>query len=536
MQYIKKGYFVISGTILTAVLTLQGTTKQALLGVSLSFLILFYLVVKNKIGDNTYKDNNKYIKIVSLIFSLISSAYLINCALIKIQNYYTVINKKVELLVHFNTFFIQIIPFLLIIYSLYIYFLLIFNYCFTPIISFFKNLESIEKRFLIIINLILMLSVLIIYNCTNAFYSPTRANGELINYDIIYTSDTPIEVNTNVYTNISANENDIRQPLFGLYSFPFGIGVTNLAKIININNSYPIFMDWIQIFLLSVSILLLSRILSLNKKEKILFLLMNSLSYPFLLFSLNMEQYIFPVFWMILLIYFYIKQYEYRDLLYIGATGSMLTSGVLFPLLFSRSKKISDLINILFKTFIKFCAVTILFGQLPTFLNAKNSLENLMRFTGDKVLFSERFQQYTNFIYSCFFQPKVMMEFWDFAIYWLEPVKMINYGGVFICVISIIGFVLNHDQKIIRIAFLWVIFSFVLLSIIGWGTSENGLILYALYFSWAFIILTFMAINKIPLQKVKYISMVAICVCMFLFNLHGLGKMIEFVIKYYPIH
>ena len=38
-----------------------------------------------------------------------------------------------------------------------------------------------------------------------------------------------------------------------------------------------------------------------------------------------------------------------------------------------------------------------------------------------------------------------------------------------------------------KICFAWVLFSVVLLAIVGYGASENGFILYSYYFSWAFI-------------------------------------------------
>ena len=43
----------------------------------------------------------------------------------------------------------------------------------------------------------------------------------------------------------------------------------------------------------------------------------------------------------------------------------------------------------------------------------------------------------------------------------------------------------------------WVMFSVVILLVVGWGSSENGMILYALYFSWAFLVLIYQLVLAI---------------------------------------
>ena len=66
---------------------------------------------------------------------------------------------------------------------------------------------------------------------------------------------------------------------------------------------------------------------------------------------------------------------------------------------------------------------------------------------------------------------------------------------LFLCILTF--FIVNIKDKLNRISFYWVIFSFIILCVVGWGTLENGLILYALYFSWAIVILMYNLIKQI---------------------------------------
>ena len=84
----------------------------------------------------------------------------------------------------------------------------------------------------------------------------------------------------------------------------------------------------------------------------------------------------------------------------------------------------------------------------------------------------------------------------------------------------------------------WVAFSAVMLLILGWGTAENGLILYALYFGWAFLALLFQLVEKIgETLRVKYLTEVcsfAAAAGLLVCNIPAIMEMIEFAVMYYP--
>ena len=85
-----------------------------------------------------------------------------------------------------------------------------------------------------------------------------------------------------------------------------------------------------------------------------------------------------------------------------------------------------------------------------------------------------------------------------------------------------------------KISFLWVLFSILVLVLIGWGQPENGLILYGLYFAWAYLILYFMFWKKI-LKNIKLFKIVMSfsIILMLIFNVIELLKILSFAIKVY---
>ena len=60
------------------------------------------------------------------------------------------------------------------------------------------------------------------------------------------------------------------------------------------------------------------------------------------------------------------------------------------------------------------------------------------------------------------------------------PVDGLNLAGLVIFALALASLVLNRHSRAARMAGCWVLFSIVLLVGLGWGTQENGLILYAL--------------------------------------------------------
>ena len=74
--------------------------------------------------------------------------------------------------------------------------------------------------------------------------------------------------------------------------------------------------------------------------------------------------------------------------------------------------------------------------------------------------------------------------------------------------------------------------------LLGWGTQENGLILYALYFGWAFWVLLYQLAEALCafLRRPGLLPVLTIGAAgvLLLINLPAMGQMVSFLVTHYP--
>ena len=243
----------------------------------------------------------------------------------------------------------------------------------------------------------------VIYSQSYAFYDPET---EL--RDLIYTSDTRLIARPNAYLSIANSENDLRQPLFALFSAPFIALPYSLSVPCRLFAPYAsfYFMNYAQIALLELSIILLALLISENPIERIVFSLVLTVSFPYLLFSLVMEQYVIATFYLILFIYSPCKKQNDAIFLF-GAIGTLTTSTILTPLMikFSTIKEIKQWIKRLFALGFAFVFIMVLFCRGDTLVRIFTEIKAYAGFTGKSIAFDERFMQYFSFVSACFFAP-----------------------------------------------------------------------------------------------------------------------------------
>ena len=154
----------------------------------------------------------------------------------------------------------------------------------------------------------------------------------------------------------------------------------------------------------------------------------------------------------------------------------------------------------------------------------------LIGFSGTKLSFIEKFEQYTHFIVNCFVSINGVpgVDAWQ-----LKAISSINILGIVMLILVTISFILNRKDKLSRISYYWTIFSFVLLCIVGWGTKENGLVLYSLYFSWALVVLMYNLLkyifDKLKISKYFKYCIICIAILMLIYNLYNLNVMITWI-------
>ena len=153
----------------------------------------------------------------------------------------------------------------------------------------------------------------------------------------------------------------------------------------------------------------------------------------------------------------------------------------------------------------------------------------------------DKLNQYSAFVKNFFLSPDAGVNFTavNHVSWQLNTVAGINFVGIAILLLSIVSAVMNRDKKSILLAAGWISFSVFMLVIFGYGTRENGLILYALYFGWAFLVLLFQLIEKIENKlNVKFLIPAVTVVCipiMAMFNIPAITEMISFAVTYFPV-
>ena len=407
-----------------------------------------------------------------------------------------------------------------------------FDHIFDKIIEFLKNLTKSEKKYLYFTFIAATIISIFVINITVVFSRPYH------NYDVIFTSDTGALLKNNVYINISHRENDIRQPLFGMFAMPFGLTAKAISKFCFFFRSqyeYETVITIFQALMLATTTILLSRLLKINEDKKKYFYLLISCSFPYILFTLLLEQYVVGLFYLISAIYYYSKNPYKTNYLYIGATGTLITSGIIFPLI-TKFKNFKQWLSSIFKCFIGFIASIIITGQTPQVYTLIKQIKLLLKAFAKEKAFTAKLYQYTAFVKGLVIPNKGNIHLiTNKATYQSITYTSIEWIGVIILLICFISFILNRKNKMALLSILWVIFSSIILLFVGWGTSENGLILYSVYFAWAFYALIYLLIDKIgKKQKIFKLLLAVIVAIMIYTSICELINMFSFGIKYYP--
>lgn len=420
---------------------------------------------------------------------------------------------------------------------------LLINYLIEKLKTVFRSLSQIELIIYSILTIALLGFVCYVFFGSNAFW------GTKLNYDIIYTSDSPSLVNSNVYLRLYHGENDLRQPLFAVFAAPFvGFGYALSVPLSHINPVFtPLFMNVIQVLMLVTANLMLAKIINLDTVGRVCFMLFTSVTYTTLLFSVMMEQYIVAYFWLIFVIFSYIEYKKATVISLSAAGGTLLTSMVLIPTAYENEQrnntcKIRSFVTAIEKGLLGFLVMLFAFGRLDILLSFSEKTTQLSGFAGGENIVG-RSKQYLSFISSCFISPNAVIDktTYDHISWQLSKsiITQINIIGIIIIALCLVSFIVNRKNMLTKISALWVCFSVILLCIVGWGSAENGMILYSLYFGWAFIVLLFQLVNWCS-EKMKFkyftpiISSIAI-IALALLNYQGIRALLSFAFTYYPV-
>lgn len=400
----------------------------------------------------------------------------------------------------------------------------------------FNAIKTGEIAIYAVVLLVTLGFVTISFAQTAAFY------GTELSYDIIYTSDSPL-VKVNGYLTLMHPENDLRQPLFAVFAAPFVSIPYLLGKLFGVSASIQaMLMNYVQIVMLFAANYVLTKMMKLTPAKRICFMLLTCCTYTHLLSVLMMEQYIVAYFWLIFCLYLICEKKPERIALW-GAGGTLLPSMILLPFMSDKLslESIKELFMNMLKYGCEFVAVMLAFSRFDVIFNLRTTVSALNKFTGRNLGMMEKIYQYTKFIRNCFVAPDAGVDFTtlDHVSWQLKTVTEIDFAGIVILILVIVSLVLNRDKRSSLFAAGWVGVSVVLLLGLGWGTKENGLILYALYFGWAFLVLLFQLVEKIEnILNIKFLLPVLTIGCsigLAVVNVPAIMEMVNFAITYFPV-
>lgn len=400
----------------------------------------------------------------------------------------------------------------------------------------FKDVTTWEKIIYAGLLLASIFFITIVFSKSQAFYRTEYK------YDIIYTSDSPDLVKRNAYMLLTHTENDIRQPLFAVFAAPFVSVPYLLGKLSNASASVQaMLMNYVQILMLFAANYMLAKIMGLTAVKRGCFMLLTCCTYTYLLFILMMEQYIVAYFWLIFCLYLICKKEHPDHIALWGAGGTLLTSMALLPFMTDRSpfrdfrKWFADIV----KCGLEFAAVLLVCCRFDVIISLISRIKFLSKYTGKNLSLLNKVLQYLAFIRNCFFAPYAgVVSSGDHLSWRLLPITKISRIGIAIFLLAVLGFILNRNKKISRLAAWWICFSVIMLICLGWGTNGNGLNLYSLYFGWAFFVLLFQFAEIIENRlNIKFlipaITLGGVLVLSAV-NIPAIMEMVSFAITNYP--
>lgn len=421
-------------------------------------------------------------------------------------------------------------------YFFYIVMCFLCDWLYGMLSSIFFDCTRTEKCVICMIALGMMAFVLWTFCNTTAFFGGDF--GYHFIYDIIYTSDSGSIVKENCYLVLNHMQNDLRQPLFSVFAAPF-TGVPYLLSLFcwNIPYASALFIAIAQVMVLLLSYFILAKLISCDYRCRITFLIIISSTYMTILFSVMMEQYIIALFWLILFVYVTVNDKQQQMLVLIGASGTMLTSAAMAVWLKSKESYKHRFYEII-KAGISGLVLIIFFGRLDVILTCVSQLSELSGFTGKELTFGDKVLQYFSFLKNCFLAPDAGIRYGEYITWQLETVSQISLIGITIFLLMLVSSWIYKNDKLVNICFYWLLFSFLIIVIVGWGTAENGTILYSLYFGWSFVVLLFKLIQflleKLKLEKCFILMESAVGFMLLSINIPAIGELIDFAVKYYP--
>lgn len=384
--------------------------------------------------------------------------------------------------------------------------------------------------------LVLFIGVTIL---TTAAYFTSNAYYAAVNpYNVIYSTDSGSIFLRDTFLLIAQSQNDIRQPLFGVFALPF-FGLPYLLSWLTPNEilAKALLYNLLQNAMLIVSFGLISQVLGMNDKRRALFVTACAFTFMFLLYALAMEQYVVVFFWTAITVHSLAADNPKVELI-VASAGTLLT-GAWLSLFYSRSLSLLKRAKGILLCAAAFIVALLAFGRFQIIVTLSNQLHYMSSMSGTKLPLDDKVSQFFNFVSNCFFfPPSLERDVFGYPSWWSQQSEIALVVGVVIFALCCISAFVNRESRFARIAFSWMILSMIALIGLGWGASEHCLVLYTLYFGWAYAGLLVMLLDKLSIglnAPILFYAPIAVAIiAMALIDAQSLAAMFEFANTVYP--
>lgn len=399
-----------------------------------------------------------------------------------------------------------------------------------------------ERRGVIVYVVLFAVVNFVVLLRTSAFIYPVDSHGDYV-VDVVFTTDSAKLLDgRDVFSSPNTDENDFRQLLFGITAFPLSMvslplayamhgALSALHSAVPFETIYGYFISIGQALLFAISALLIRRLLMREMSEGFanLFALLYVVSFSTILYTMTIEQYAVSLIALLAFVYCYATRRS-SAVPFIVAGTTLTTSFLMLPLvLFERKGDWRTYVLKMVRIVVATLFALIFFGQLYELLEGSDQLRHLVtKFaTGEGVTIADKLVQYYQFLPSMFVAPDTAMT--DGMLRLGEAGTAYGYASAGIALCTLAGFVYAKRSRLAAAAAYWVVISFVLLGIVGWGTVERSLVLYVSYFGWAFLALIAIvyakAFERHPI--VGKLLLAAVVLAVFSFNVHHIAQYVS---------
>lgn len=393
------------------------------------------------------------------------------------------------------------------------------------IVRFFRSLSKGEWLYLSLFWGLGTVILLIIAVQTSVFTYPMPIEKPDEEFPMgIFVSDSALLIDGDTFCNNTSSANDVRQPLFAIFALPFAMFSHAMAALLCLTLPgvfvykyvYSIAIAFWQIGAFAIIGLLLRRIVKTFTDESFSWAVafLYSVTWSTVIFALTVEQYAFSLLALIIFIaYCVLVRQEQTDetqqqetlnysLLAMAAIGTITTS--LIPVVYftiATAKKFKSFVNQTIEIIAVGLGSVIVFSKFGLLFNLNQRVEALSAYAdmdSSQLGPVSKLQQYLHFVYSTYFSPAVFYKHGVVLEVLPQDIPITIYGGaVILTAACFLGFLLFYKNRFVQCCALWIGFGFFLMGVMGWGSRENGMALYASYFAWAYIPLSVLPIYKL---------------------------------------